>query len=479
MVVRFAPSPTGALHAGGARTALFNYLFRVRHGGSLILRIEDTDRERNVAGSEGQLLTDLRWLGIEFDESDAIGGENSPYRQSARAARHIEAAEKLVECGAAYRCCCSAERLDEVRRLAQAEGRPPRYDRHCLHTSPEEHSRMLEPDVATVIRLLTPDDRTLDIPDLFRGIVSFEGKHLDDPILVRSDGSPTTLLAGVVDDFEMGMTHILRGEEWLASTPYQYLIFEALGARLPVWGHLSLLLGEDGTKLSKRTPGLRIHEMREQGILPEAINRYLFGLGRATLGEDQGWTMESLAEGFDPSDHRAGGTVFSLAALRAESGRLIRRLSVLELRQRLEAASPEGIFPPLWDEQKSNRAVELAAEAAETMVDLGREIERFTLPSDPAGLNWAETAHAVEVLQAVKETFQRLESWEEPAINDAIKEVGRASGTKGRDLFVPIRLAVTGAAHGPKIAAIVALIGREEFLNRIEAAIKHLLTTQA
>ena len=438
------------------------------------MRIEDTDRERNVAGSEDQLFHDLKWLGIEFDESVAVGGVNLPYRQSERTKRHKDAAERLLASGAAYRCWCSPERLSESRSLAQIEGRPPRYNRRCLHISEDDRHRLTEEHTPFVVRLLTENDRKLEIADLFRGIVTFEGQHLDDPILVRSDGSPTTLLAGVVDDLDMGMTHILRGEEWLASTPYQFLIFEALGGPLPVWGHLSLLLGEDGAKLSKRTPGLTIKEMRENGTLPEAINRYLAGLGRETIAEEAGWTMKSLAEGFDPIVYRAGGTVFSMTALSAESGRLIRKLGPIELRSRLEEAYPGFWFPKDWDHSRLNRAIELASEAAETIADLRREFNRLALPSDPATLNWTETSRPIDALEAVHNALSETVSWNESELDAAIKDAGKKGGLKGRELFVPIRLAVTGTEHGPRLAAIAALLGREEFLHRLATALKHI-----
>lgn len=461
--VRFAPSPTGALHAGGARTALFNYLFRLKFGGRYILRIEDTDRERNVSGAEEGLRRDLEWLGLHFDESEWSGGPAAPYRQSLRRERHIAAAGRLLASGAAFRCCCPPERLEGLRREAASQSLPPRYDRRCLHSHDDAEAAHNE-GVPTVVRLLTPRERILRFDDLFRGAVEFSGAHLDDPIIVRSDGSPTTLLAGVVDDAEMGVTHILRGEEWIASTPYQMLIFEALGYPPPRWGHLSLLLGDDGAKLSKRTPGLTVSEMRTAGILPEAINRYLAGLGRETIGVGSGWTLDDLAGDFVPERYRSGGTVFSLAALRAESGRLLRWLPPEEIARRMTGW--RGFVPPT---DSLNEVTELAREEAETLEDVQIWFERIFQDPNPDSV-FAGIADGEAGLKALKRSLESVPTWDLLSIESALKEALQLSGGKAKDFYHPVRLALTGVSQGPKLARLIQIIGRESTLRRLDSA---------
>jgi nondiscriminating glutamyl-tRNA synthetase len=474
LVVRFAPSPTGSLHVGGARTALFNDLFHRREGGRFILRIEDTDRAREVEGSDRGLLEDFAWLGIEFTEGVHLGGNRAPYRQSEREGIHRELIGSLLERGAFYRCFCTTEQLDELKRHNTAAGLPPRYDRRCRSVDKVESDKRAAAGESFVLRLPIDQTRHYIIPDLFKGDVSFAGQNLDDPVVVKPDGKPTGVLAGALDDYSMGVTHILRGDEWLPSTPYQYAMFEALGGSIPLWGHLSLLVDESHAKLSKRSPWMAVRELRDEGILPDAICRYLAGLGRTTIPDNLGWNRQSLVEEFNLKSYRSGEVVYSRQSLLAENSRLIQMLTGEELHSRLLRWDPtvEELLKR-YSAETVTAVLMLAREESSSLSDVREHLRSFDRDPDWSVLDWGDRETAARVLRTLLESCRSVE-WTESGIAAIIQTTGKYLSVKGRDLYTPIRLSIIGEEHGPKLAILLRCLGLETFKRRLEGAVSAL-----
>ena len=466
--LRFAPSPTGDLHVGGLRTALFNYLLKLKFGGSLILRLEDTDPEREAPGSTERLIDDLAWAGIVFDEGIHEGGASAPYRQSERIDLHREALKELLERGAVYRCWCTSERLQELREQAKRAGAPPRYDRRCRKLDPSERYVLERGSLPCVYRLATPETGTVAFDDLVRGGMSFDLRHLDDPILIRSDGTPTSILAGAIDDHRMGVTAIIRGEEWLPSAPYQYLIRQALNWQQPAMGHLPLLLSEDRSKLSKRHSGSTVAQLRKEGYLPEAVCRHLVALGRSNLPPNQGWDIASLADMFDFHAYGRADAVFSLAGLTADNARFIRQMPQSDLITRMEPFI-EKIVPQAidWKPDRLAQAVDLFRQDAETLRGLVEHISALITPSLQSHSILLDYPQAPRLMELLSSRLKALDSWDSAGIKIRIVEAGKELNIKGKELFLPIRLALTGSKHGPELPRIAEFLGREETLQRL------------
>lgn len=471
--VRFAPSPTGSLHAGGLRTALINFLFRRSQGGALIFRLEDTDAVREVQGAENGLLDDLAWAGITFDEGLREGGKCAPYRQSDRRARHLDAAQQLIDTGTAYRCWCTPSELEAMRRNAAANGFPPRYDRRCRRLSSELIAARLRNNLPFVVRLKMPETGAIEIIDLFRGMVAFPARHLDDPILVRSDQTPTGLFAAAVDDFDMRITHILRGEEWLASTPYQALIHRALGGADPVWGHLAMLLNEQRAKLSKRHPGADIAELRRDGYLPEAVCRYLAGIGRSNFPADLGWTMDDLAASFDLTAYRAGDAVFSLESLKALNMRCLQELKPPFIARSLRPFITDTVPATAdWSDERFAAAAELVRNGPATLKEAAELLSAIIThhPTQNLGTPGERAYDELKVLGAVFSSLSKLsnDDWRTDDIAAALKSAGAETGLSGRRFYHPIRIALTGLDRGPELPRIAQFLGRTETLRRLK-----------
>jgi len=325
-----------------------------------------------------------------------------------------------------------------------------------------------------VVRLASPETDTLVIKDIIKERISFRSRHLDDPILQRSDGRPTAILAGAVDDHIMQVTHVIRGEEWLPSTPYQELIYRFLNWKPPHWAHLPLLLSEQRVKLAKRDPGGTIAELRRDGFLTEAVNRYLVSLGRGNLPPEQGWDIESLTDNFTLTDYRAGDAIYSLTALRSENARLLRRLPETELVARSRPFLAE-ILPETasWEEARLVASLSVVQGESVHLRDMVERLAGLLHPPEAAAHLRKEFPTADRLLQAImEELHDQPATWEANAIKTAINRTGKALGLSGRNLFAPIRLAITGTDHGPELPRIAELIGRSEFLRRIEAALK-------
>jgi nondiscriminating glutamyl-tRNA synthetase len=471
MRLRFAPSPTGHLHVGNARTALFNWLLARHAGGMLLLRIEDTDAERSTRASEQAIIDDLRWMGLDWDEGIGAGGDCGPYRQSDRHEIYGAHAALLLERRHAYRCFCSPETLEADRQAAKAAGRPPKYVGRCRDVAPEDAARRVEAGEHAVIRLRVPVGREVTFVDLVRGAVTFHTDVIGDPVLVRSDGSPAYNFAVVVDDGLMGITDVVRGEDHISNTPRQILLYEAFGWTPPRFGHLSLVMGPDHTPLSKRHGVTSVAEFKAKGYLPEALVNYLALIGWSPGGDEELLPLDELARRFEISAVSRSAGVFDEDKLAWVN------------RHYLKAAAParlvEWSLPFLaaaaqvtGDLTAGARAwLEAVVPAAAASVDRLAQIpERLRVVFDfDAAAALADEALARELGEpGARDVVAALagELAAAPRVDD--REAFRAlagrvknrTGQKGRTLFHPIRVALTGAAEGPELDLIVPAIDR-------------------
>jgi len=440
MKVRFAPSPTGALHIGGARTALYNWLLAQGSGGTLVLRIEDTDRERSTPENVEQILDALRWLGIEWDEG--------PISQVARAERHREVLQQLLDAGHAYRSTATAE---DVRAWKAEHG-----DDRGFRGTPEETG---------AVRLRVPDEGETVVRDAIRGETVFKHVHLDDPVIARADGSVLYNFAVAVDDLDAGITHVVRGEDHLSNTPKQLLVFEALGARPPVYAHLPLLHGPDGRKLSKRHGAASVQELRDAGYLPEAVVNYIALLGAGFDPEREIFTREELARRFRLERISRSPAVFDERKLRHMNGHYVRALSVDELTARLEAfTGRRGLRP----------AVEISREKIQTLADFW-PLARFFYdgPADDARAfeKTLRVEGALDGLRAARAGLAETEPFTQENVERTLRGLLEANGWKPKHVFQPVRVAIAGTTISPGIFESVALLGRDETLRRIDAAL--------
>lgn len=470
MRVRFAPSPTGHLHVGNARTALFNWLMARGSGGTFILRIEDTDIERSTRESEAAILEDLRWLGLQWDEGPDVGGAHGPYRQSERLHLYRSYAAELVAAGRAYHCFCSADALEAERRAALASGRPPRYAGTCRTIPPADAARRVATGEPAVVRLKVPPDRDVVFADVVRGPVRFHTSVIGDPVLLRSDGHPAYNFAVVVDDALMGVTHVVRGEDHISNTPRQVLLYEALGFAPPVFAHLALVMGPDHTPLSKRHGATSVAEFRTKGYLPEALVNYLALIGWSPGSEQEILPIEELARRFaiEHVGHSAG--VFDEEKLAWVDRHYLRHAD-----PRRVAALSRVYFEREGFVAEPDEAGRLYLESVVAMamgsVDRLDEIParlRFVFEYDAvAALGRPEVrevlAHpgAVEVVRALAEELAAA-----PRLDDrdrfraVVATLKQRTGQKAAGLFHPIRVALTGESGGPELDAAVPAIDR-------------------
>lgn len=470
--VRFAPSPTGPLHIGGARSALFNYLLAKQKGGDFVMRIEDTDLERSSRQSEENIKASLKWLGIDWNEGIDVGGDFGPYRQTERLDIYKEAMDKLVEQGDAYYCYCSAEEVAEQKAAAQAEGKMPNYSGHCLHISEEEKAAKIAAGVKPVIRFHVKDGEPLVVHDAVRGDVSFERGGIGDFVIQKSDGIPVYNFAVVLDDVTMEITHVIRGEEHLSNTPRQVVLYEALGYEAPTFGHISLILGEDRTKMSKRNGDVAVMSYEEKGYLPEALINFLALLGWSPEGEEEMFDMAGLIEKFSMDRVSKSPAVFDIEKLKWINGQYLRKLSNEEVAVRLVkytgdlglSAEQELVFADL---AKSH--ISILSEAAELIpMFTGTEIPEVT--GDALAMMEAETVPMVVKMFADK--LKEAGNSEVATVKAAIKAIRKETKLGGKEVFMPLRIALTGAEHGPDLDKLADLMGLETALARLEVSAK-------
>jgi len=469
MRVRFAPSPTGHLHVGNARTALFNWLLARGRGGTFILRIEDTDQERSTRASEQAILEDLRWLGLDWDEGPDTGGGHGPYRQSERLHLYRSFANELLVAGRAYYCFCPPEQLEAARQAARAAGRAPRYAGACRALDPEASRQRVEAGEPAVVRFRVPADREVVFDDLVRGSVTFQSEVIGDPVLLRSDGSPAYNFAVVVDDALMGVTDVVRGEDHVSNTPRQLLIYEALGFTPPRFAHLSLVLGPDHTPLSKRHGATSVAEFRRKGYLPEALRNYLALIGWSPGADEELLPVEELVRRFSIDAVGTSAGVFDEDKLawvnrhylrQAEPGRLA-RLAVPYFRESGLAGDP--------DEQGLaflESLAPLVAGSVDRLEQIPQRV-RFLFAFDPVAALARPEVRAVlaedGARQVVVELARELSAGPriDPArYRDMVERLKGRTGRKGRSLFHPMRVALTGEASGPELDLLLPAIDR-------------------
>ncbi len=469
--VRFAPSPTGWLHVGGARTAYFNWLFARQHGGVFVLRVEDTDVERSTADSEAGVLDDLRWLALAWDEGPDRGGPHGPYRQSERLALYREHAERLLARGAAYPCFCTDAELEERRRSALAAGRPPHYDGRCRAlTAAERDAKRREGRPASIRFAVGPGEQVLD--DLVRGAVRFPAGMVGDFVLLRSNGLPTYNFACVVDDAGMRISHVIRAEEHLSNTARQLMLYQALGGPAPRFAHVPLILNRDRTKMSKRAGevAVAVGDWRRAGFLPEALLSYLALLGFHPGDDREILSRQELLACFSLARVGKSGSVFDADKLRWVNAHLLHHAGGAEIRAWGEAFLPPAAralapaqLAALLDAVRGNLA---------TLADLPRELAPFLAERpefEPEAAAAVAPARAAELCEALASALAALAQWNGERVKSAVQSTGARLGLKGRDLYRPVRAALTGRTHGPELPLVVELLGRERCVARLRA----------
>ena len=464
---RFAPSPTGHLHVGGARTALFCWLHARRHGGVFVLRIEDTDRARSTQESVDAILESLAWLELHCDEG--------PYYQSQRFDRYREYLDRLLDEDKAYHCYCSPEELEAMRADQRARGLKPRYDGRCRDgRGPSPEGRR------PVVRFKNPRSGHVVVDDLIRGRMVFANDELDDLVIARPDGTPTYNFTVVVDDFEMAITHVIRGDDHINNTPRQMNILAALGATLPLYAHVPMILGPDGQRLSKRHGAVSVTQFREDGYLADALVNYLARLGWSH-GDKEIFSREELEQLFDVSDVNRAASVFDMEKLTWLNQHYIKQNEAQQLARLLEGyLAKAGVDPANGPDLAT--VVNVQRERAKTMVDMAekslfafRDLEGYD--EKAAGKHLKPEAAAP--LGAVRERLAALASWEPAAIHEAVTHAAEAAGVKLGKLAQPLRVAVTGTDQSPSIDSTLVLVGRERTLARIDAALAHIERTPA
>ena len=460
-VLRFAPSPTGMLHIGGARTALFNWLYARHTGGTFLLRIEDTDRERSTPEAVAAILNGMEWMGLDWD-GDAI-------YQFARAARHREVAEELLANGKAYRCYATSTELNAMREAQRAAGKPIRYDGRWRDRDPGE----APPGAPFVVRLKARADGETIVHDMVLGDVRFANDQLDDMVLLRSDGTPTYMLAVVVDDFDMGVTHVVRGADHLNNAARQLQIIEAMGWPIPIYGHLPLINGPDGQKLSKRHGALAVEAYRDMGYLPETMRNYLLRLGWSH-GDDEIISTAKAIEWFDFDAVGKSPARMDYKKLDNLNGHYIREASdetlVAEIAAFAERETPPRILS-MTARGRLKSAMPSLKERAKTLVQLDQSAE-FLYTDGPRDLNAAAAkALGPETRALLARALASLEAtdWSGAALEDAARTFAEANGLKLGDVAQPLRAALTGKTVSPPLFAMLALLGREESLHRLRA----------
>jgi nondiscriminating glutamyl-tRNA synthetase len=476
--VRYAPSPTGFLHIGGARTALFNYLYAKHHNGTFVVRIEDTDIERNVEGGEASQLDNLRWLGIIPDESIDIGGPYAPYRQMERLDIYKEHADKLLAEGHAYKCFCTSEELEASREAQKAKGvAAPTYDGKCRHLTAEEVAEKEAAGIPHTVRMRVPENVTYSFTDLVRGDVSFESKDIGDWVLVKANGIPTYNYAVVLDDHFMEITHVFRGEEHLSNTPKQMMIFDAFGWEYPRFGHMTLIVNEDRKKLSKRDESIIqfVAQYKDLGYLPEAMFNFFGLLGWSPEGEEEIFSHDEFVKLFDEKRLSKSPSMFDKTKLTWMNNQYIKKLSREEVvALALPHLQKAGLLPEELTAEQQAWASDLIGLYHEQM-SFGAEIVELSAQFFNDEIEYDEAAKEVlagetvpQVMAAFKAQLEGLESFDADSIKASIKAVQKETGVKGKNLFMPIRVAITGEMHGPELPNAIHLIGKEKAIARVE-----------
>ncbi len=469
--VRFAPSPTGYLHVGGLRTALFNYLFAKHHKGQCVLRIEDTDQTRLVPEAQENLIHSLSWAGVTFDEGPHKGGEYGPYVQSQRLELYQKHAAQLVEQGDAYPCFCSVARLEEMREKQRQRKQPPRYDGLCRRLSKEEAQAKIQEGLPYVIRMkIIHSQGNYTFNDLIRGDISFQPTQIDDQVILKTDGFPTYHLANVIDDHYMKITHVIRGEEWLSSVPKHIQLYRYFKWEEPQFAHLSLLLNTDRSKLSKRQADVAVEDYMKKGVLPEALVNFIALLGWHTDTMQELFTIDELREVFSLDRIGKSGAVFNTEKLEWMNHKYIQKKTVDELYDLVSADLSQEVKENTEEIQK--KMIAAVQSSLSTLSELNEKLIPFVRANEEASPEIREQLKSEDSQAVLRTMIAKLETIDEftsETIGQAGKDIQKETGYKGKQLWLPLRLALTNSMQGPELPVIADIFGKEKciaFLQR-------------
>ncbi len=481
--VRFAPSPTGFVHVGGLRTALYNYLFAKSHNGTYLLRIEDTDQERYVQGALENMLDSLMWAGIPHDEGVMLKdgkvveeGDKGPYIQSQRLPIYQKHIETLLESGHAYHCFCSKERLEAVREQERQKKGTPRYDGHCRSISREEAKQKVQNAESNVVRLKLPEKTDIQFHDLIRGNVTMNTEDMDDQVLMKSDGYPTYHFAVVVDDHLMEISHVIRGEEWLSSTPKHVYLYQVMGWESPIHVHLPNILNHDRKKLSKRHGDVAAEDFRRKGYLPEALVNYIALLGWSPKENQEVFTLEELEHQFSLERVSKSGGVFDVKKLNWMNSHYLREV---DLNRLADLAIPHlekaGLIRESSSETEKEWIQNLTAvlrESIDCLSELPAKASVFFRDDieieEGEAQEWFRSDELKTLKEPLIEALRNVDDWQESTIKKSLKPIQKETGLKGPNFFKPLRVALTGNVHGPDLMLVIQVLGKERVLKRLE-----------
>ena len=478
--VRFAPSPTGYLHIGGLRTALYNYLFAKKNNGSFILRIEDTDRTRYVQGAIENLISKLYWSGLSIDEGVCLEngkisekGDYGPYIQSLRVEKEIyqKYAQELIEKGYAYYCFCSKERLDNIKAQQKADGKIPRYDGLCRGVSVQQAKERIKNGEKYVIRLKLPANRDIVFEDLIKGKITINTNDMDDQVLIKEDGFPTYHFAVVIDDHLMKITHIVRGDEWISSTPKHVFMYEAFGWDMPTFVHLPTVLNKNGKKLSKRNDDVSVEDFKEKGYLPQALINYLALVGWSPESNKEILSIEEMIEEFSFERVSKSGGVFDVDKLDWVNAQYIRKTETTELSKLVKPYLVKAGF--IKEDIDEKRLLLITETFKESISRLSQIVEqsRFLFEDvevEKDAIEMRNVAHIEILKEKIKEELENIDEMTQEISKTFMKKIQKASGFKGKDLYMPVRALLTGRVHGPELSNILEILGKEEILKRLK-----------
>ena len=488
--VRFAPSPTGFVHIGSLRTALYNFLYARKMQGNYVLRVEDTDRTRLVEGAVEGMLSAMNWAGVNHDEGVMLSDDNKvvqngdcgPYIQSERLDIYKEHIKTLIDKGDAYYCFCSRSRLDRIREQQKNEGLDPKYDGHCRELSQEEIQDKLDKGEDYVIRMKLPENKSITFNDIVRGKVSIHTSDMDDQVLIKADGFPTYHFAVVVDDHMMDITHVIRGEEWLTSTPKHVLLYQMFGWKAPTFVHLPNILNADRKKLSKRQGDVAVEDFRNKGYLPEALVNYIALVGWSPEDNKEIFSMPELIEAFSLERVSKSGGVFDTAKLNWVNSHYIKEADTQRL---VDLASKFVIKEKLMSEQevKANNewlllAMDTVKDRLDYLAQFPEEIKSFLNSAMPEledeAKEFMKLEHMMELADELEAKITAADMITPDFVSAMFKEIQKEKGIKGKNLFMGTRVIITGQNHGPDIPMVLSLLGKEKALSRIEQAKAHI-----
>lgn len=462
--VRIAPSPTGIPHIGNTRTALFNWLFARHNKGKFVLRIEDTDRERLVPESINAIYEILDWLGLSCDEGPNVGGEYGPYVQSERLAIYQKYAQQLVASGAAYYCFCTSQRLEKIRHQQIAWKKPPKYDRLCLRLSAKEVKTKIIKGELHVVRMKIPDDGKTSWQDLIHGPISFDNVLLDDSVILKSDGFPTYHLAVVIDDHLMKISHVLRGDEWISSTPKHLLLYQSLRLTPAKFGHFPLILGSDKAKLSKRHGAVSVLEYRDRGYLPEALINFMALLGWNPKTNQEIFAIGELVEQFDLTGINPTSPIFNLEKLNWFNSQWIRKLPGDELVARLEE-----FIPKKWNRELVKTVLPLVIERIKTLAEFPQWTD-FLFEEPKIDTKFFQGASMKDLLNRLVQAYQTVSSWKKDELEKIARSVVAKLQLDNKEVFMILRLAITGKSVGPPLFESIEILGKDKTFQRLKNA---------